>query len=71
MYPRIVGNTKFEPRSIIRAIEEDFQYTISYSKAWRAREKVIEMRFVMYETSYDNVPKFSTRHCLEEPWNIS
>ena len=28
---------------------------ISYAKAWRAKQKVFEMRFGTYEASYDNL----------------
>ena len=57
MYARIVENIRFEPKSIINTIEEDFKYTISYSKAWKAKQKVIEQRFGTYEASYDNLPR--------------
>ena len=30
---------------------------ISYAKAWRAKQKVFEMRFGTYEASYDNLPR--------------
>ena len=30
---------------------------ISYAKAWRAKQKVFEMRFGTYEVSYDNLPR--------------
>ena len=33
IYREIVRNLKYEPRSIIRAIEERLQYTINYTKA--------------------------------------
>lgn len=41
---------------IIRDIDNRFQYKISYAKAWRAKQKVFEMRFGTYEASYDNLP---------------
>lgn len=56
MYSRIIENIRYEPKSIINTIEEDFKYTISYSKAWKAKQKVIEQRFGSYEASYDNLP---------------
>nr|ABF94662.1 Transposable element protein, putative, MuDR [Oryza sativa Japonica Group] len=43
MYSSVVGNIGFEPKSIIRHIENKFKYTISYAKAWRAKQKIIEM----------------------------
>lgn len=45
-----------EPKLIIRDIDNRFQYKISYAKAWRAKQKVFEMRFGTYEASYDNLP---------------
>ena len=30
---------------------------ISYAKAWRAKQKVFEMRFDTYKASYDNLPR--------------
>ena len=56
MYLPIVNNLNYKPWSIIRAIEEQYQYTISYNKACRAKSKAIEMRFGTYEASYDNLP---------------
>lgn len=44
MYSDVVCNTDFEPGSIIRHIENKFKYTISYYKAWRAKQKILEMR---------------------------
>ena len=46
----------YEPALIIRVIEQNFKYVISYAKAWRAKQKVFEMRFGNYEASYDNLP---------------
>ena len=37
---------------IIRDIDDRFQYKISYAKAWRAKQKVFEMRF----GTYHNLP---------------
>ena len=47
----------YKPALIIRDIEQNFQYVISYAKAWRAKQKVFEMRFGTYEASYDNLPR--------------
>src|SRR6266498_2763033 len=56
MYGLIVDNLSYEPKMIIGHIEWTFKYTISYVKAWRAKQKVFEMRFGTYEASYDNLP---------------
>nr|AAX92751.1 transposon protein, putative, mutator sub-class [Oryza sativa Japonica Group]ABA91495.1 transposon protein, putative, Mutator sub-class [Oryza sativa Japonica Group] len=57
MYAHVIDNLTYEPRSIIRHIEETYKYTISYAKAWRAKQKIIEMRFGTYEASYVNLPR--------------
>ena len=54
-----------EPELIIRDIEQNFQYVISYAKAWRAKQKVFEMRFGTYEASYDNLPRMLEAMCTE------
>jgi hypothetical protein len=56
MYSQIVENPAYEPKSIICAIEEKFRYRISYGKAYRAKKKVMEMRWGTYEASYNNSP---------------
>ena len=55
MFAPIVDNLNYEFRSIIRAMEERYRYTISYDKAFRAKRKVTEVMFGMYEASYDNL----------------
>ena len=45
MYEVILDKIDFEPKLIIRDIDDRFQYKISYAKAWRAKQKVFEMRF--------------------------
>nr|ABA94059.1 SWIM zinc finger family protein [Oryza sativa Japonica Group] len=57
MYAHVIDNLTYEPRSIIQQIEETYKYTISYAKAYRAKQKIIEMRFATYEASYDNLPR--------------
>jgi len=56
MYGLIVDNLTYEPKMIIRHIQRTYKYTISYMKAWRAKQKVFEMRFGTYEASYNNLP---------------
>ena len=56
MYGVILDKIDYEPKLIIRDIDDRFQYKISYAKVWRAKQKVFEMRFGTYETSYDNLP---------------
>ena len=39
-----MDNLNYEPKMIIRHIEQTYQYTISYLKAWQAKQRVFEMR---------------------------
>ena len=57
MYGVILDKMDYEPALIIRDIEQNFQYVISFLKAWQAKQKVFEMRFGTYEASYDNLPR--------------
>ena len=57
MYVMILNKMDYEPALIIRDIEQNFQYVISYAKTWWAKQKVFEMRFGTYEASYDNLPR--------------
>jgi hypothetical protein len=52
MFPKIVKNLAYEPKSIILAIEEKFRYQISYGKAYMGKKKVMEMSWGTYEASY-------------------
>ena len=55
IYGSIMDNLNYEPKLIVRHIEQTYQYIISYLKAWRAKQKVFEMRFGTYEASYDKL----------------
>ena len=57
----------YEPKMIIRHIEQTYQYTISYLKAWRAKQKAFEMLFGTYEASYDNLPRILSQVAARNP----
>nr|XP_034572551.1 uncharacterized protein LOC117837071 isoform X2 [Setaria viridis] len=67
MYPQIVENPSFEPKSIICAIEEKFKYKISYNKAYHAKQKTLEMKSGTFEASYDNLPAMLHTICQRNP----
>jgi hypothetical protein len=67
MYGMIVANLSFEPKSIIRHIQEKYNYTISYGKAWSAKQKVLEMRFGTFEVAYDNISRLLAVICQRNP----
>jgi hypothetical protein len=55
MHDLIIDKTYYEPRMIIRHIQQTYKYNISYMKAWRVKQKVFQMRFDTYKDSYDNL----------------
>lgn len=63
VYSKVVENPGYEPKSIVRIIEDDFKYTISYSKAFRAKQKALQMRWGTYEASYHNLPRLLDTLC--------
>ena len=67
MYGFIMDNLNYEPKMIVRHIEQTYQYTISYLKAWRAKQRVFEMRFGTYEASYDNLPRMLSQVAARNP----
>ncbi|WVZ73043.1 hypothetical protein U9M48_021398 [Paspalum notatum var. saurae] len=67
MYSKIVNNPGYEAKSIINSIDDDFQYKISYSKAYMAKQKVLEMRWGTYEASYHNLPRVPHTLCRRNP----
>ena len=52
---------------IVQHIEQTYQYSISYLKAWWAKQKVFEMRFGTYEASYDNLPRMLSHVAARNP----
>ena len=64
MYGVIFDKMDYEHALIIRDIEQNFQYVISYANTWRAKQKVFEMRFGTYEASYDNLRS----NCAQKSW---
>ena len=52
---------------IVQHIEQTYQYSISYLKAWRTKQKMFEMRFGTYEASYDNLPRMSSQVAARNP----
>ena len=67
IYGLIMNNLNYEPKLIVRHIEQTYQYIISYLKAWRAKQKVFEMRFGTYKTSYDNLPRMLSQVAAINP----
>ena len=57
MYGLIMEKLELEPGLIVKHIEGTYGYSITYLQAWRAKQRVFEMRWGSYEASYDNLPR--------------
>nr|CAH66295.1 OSIGBa0139J17.4 [Oryza sativa] len=55
VYSKVVRKTSLSPFTIMHDVEKEYGYEISYDKAWRAKQKALEMRFGTYEDSYHNL----------------
>lgn len=55
-YKEIIEGDDLPVRHIIKLVEKGEQYTISYHKAWRAKQKAMEKRYGTFEEAYDTLP---------------
>ena len=62
-----MDNPSYEPKSTIYTVEEELKYKISYNKAYRAKQKALEMRWGTYKASYHNMPALLHTVCLRNP----
>ena len=54
-YTQIVTSKAMEVSSLQEKVRAKFQYSISYGKAWRAKQRALEIRFGTFVDSYDSV----------------
>jgi hypothetical protein len=53
-----------EVKAIQKTVKQRYKYKISYGKAWRAKQKVLETQFGSFFDSYDSVGRML--HTLQE-----
>ncbi|XP_057755559.1 uncharacterized protein LOC130974720 [Arachis stenosperma] len=54
-------------KSVIAEVQAKFNYTISYRKAWLAKQKAVESIFGRWEASYEALPIWFEAMCHKEP----
>ncbi|XP_016195870.1 uncharacterized protein LOC107636914 [Arachis ipaensis] len=54
-------------KSVIAKVQSKFNYTISYCKAWLAKQKAMESIFGGWEASYEALPIWFEAMCHKEP----
>ncbi|XP_025692427.1 uncharacterized protein [Arachis hypogaea] len=54
-------------KSVIAEVQSKFNYTVSYRKAWLAKQKLVEKIFGGWEASYEALPIWFEAMCHKEP----
>ncbi|XP_025677968.1 uncharacterized protein [Arachis hypogaea] len=65
--PLVEVDPSIKVKSVIADIQSKFNYTISYRKAWLAKQQAIESIFGSWEASYEALPIWFEAMCHKEP----
>ncbi|XP_025662094.1 uncharacterized protein [Arachis hypogaea] len=65
--PLVEADPSIRVKSVIAEVQSKFNYTISYRKAWLAKQKAVESIFGGWEASYEALPIWFEAMCHKEP----
>ncbi|XP_015968760.1 uncharacterized protein LOC107492270 [Arachis duranensis] len=65
--PLVEADPSLKVKSVIAEIQSKFNYTVSYRKAWLAKQKAVEKIFGGWEASYKALPIWFEAMCHKEP----
>ncbi|XP_057739684.1 uncharacterized protein LOC130956688 [Arachis stenosperma] len=65
--PLIEADPSIKVRSVIADVQSKFNYTISYRKAWLAKQKAVKKIFARWEASYEALPIWFEAMVKKEP----
>ncbi|XP_016164550.1 uncharacterized protein LOC107607076 [Arachis ipaensis] len=65
--PLVETDPSIKVKSIIVEVQLKFNYTISYHKAWLAKQKSVKKIFRGWEASYETLPIWFKAMCHKEP----
>nr|XP_029148359.1 uncharacterized protein LOC114925231 [Arachis hypogaea] len=65
--PLVEADPSIKVKSVIAEVQSKFNYTISYRKAWLAKQKAVEKIFGGWEASYEALPIWFQAMCNKEP----
>ncbi|XP_052107412.1 uncharacterized protein LOC127740480 [Arachis duranensis] len=65
--PLVEVDSSIKVKSVIAKVQSKFNYTISYRKAWLAKQKAVESIFGGWEASYEALPIWFEAMCHKEP----
>ncbi|XP_057746096.1 uncharacterized protein LOC130965346 [Arachis stenosperma] len=65
--PLVEADPAIKVKSVIAEVQSKFNYTVSYRKAWLAKQKAVEKIFGGGEASYEALPIWFEAMCHKEP----
>ncbi|XP_020999606.2 uncharacterized protein LOC110281583 [Arachis duranensis] len=65
--PLVEVDPSIKVKSVIAEVQSKFNYTVSYRKAWLAKQKAVESIFGGWEASYEALPIWFEAMCQKEP----
>ncbi|RYQ82968.1 hypothetical protein Ahy_B10g101577 [Arachis hypogaea] len=65
--PLVEVDPSLKVKSVIAEVQSKFNYTVSYRKAWLAKQRAIEKIFGGWEASYEALPIWFEAMCHKEP----
>ncbi|RYR50056.1 hypothetical protein Ahy_A07g036604 [Arachis hypogaea] len=65
--PLVEVDPSIKVKSVIAEVQSKFNYTVSYRKAWLAKQKAVESIFGGWEASYETLPIWFEAMCHKEP----
>ncbi|RYQ87858.1 hypothetical protein Ahy_B09g095399 [Arachis hypogaea] len=65
--PVVEADPSLMVKSVIAEVQLKFNYTVSYRKAWLAKQRVVEKIFGGWEASYEALPMWFEAMCHKEP----
>ncbi|RYQ84977.1 hypothetical protein Ahy_B10g104486 isoform F [Arachis hypogaea] len=65
--PLVEADSSLKVKSVITEVQSKFNYTISYRKAWLAKQNSVEKIFGGWKASYEALPIWFEAMCHKEP----
>ncbi|XP_072089289.1 uncharacterized protein [Arachis hypogaea] len=65
--PLVEADPSIKVKSVIAEVQSKFNYTISYRKAWLAKQKAVKKIFGGWESSYEALPTWFEAMVAKEP----
>ncbi|RYR13970.1 hypothetical protein Ahy_B04g070687 isoform C [Arachis hypogaea] len=65
--PLVEADPSLKVKSVIAEVQSKFNYTVSYRKAWLAKQRAVEKIFGGWEASFEALPIWFQAMCHKEP----